>query len=85
MKILFTILYLSTFNMIENVFREIKDITYKKLYSNTYELKKDLKNIIEGEKIKKYLPKLFNETMKEYESFINSYINNNNVNNILNK
>ncbi len=82
MKILFTVPYRSTFNMIENVFREIKNITYKKLYSNTFELKKDLKSIIEGEKIKKYLPKLFNETMKEYESFIDSYINNNNINNL---
>ena len=38
LKVLFTIPYKSTFNMIEKVFRHIKNNTYKKIYGNKKEL-----------------------------------------------
>lgn len=73
LKILFNVPYKSTFNMIEIVFRNIKNLTYKKLYSRIEDLKNDIKAIIEGDLIKSSLGKLFKETLKEYQNFINDY------------
>ena len=71
LKILFNIPYKSNFNMIELAFRNIKNLTYKKLYSKIENLKHDIKTIIEGDLIKSSLAKLFKETLKEYQNFIN--------------
>ena len=81
LKILFNVPYKSTFNMVENVFRLIKNITYKKLYKNIIELKKDLKIIIEGDNVVKSLSKLYKETLVIYKNYIdsNNYINLNNL------
>ena len=59
--------------MIEIAFRNIKNLTYKKLYSNIEDLKKDVKIILEGDLIKNSLRKLFRETLKEYQYFIDNY------------
>lgn len=72
LKILFNVPYKSNFNMIEIAFRNIKNLTYKKLYSRLEDLKKDIKTIIEGDLIKSSLGKLFKETLKEYQNFINA-------------
>ena len=69
-KILFGVPYASNFNMIENVFRLIKNITYKKLYDNIELLTKDIINIINLDSTKNSLNRLFNETLGEYISFI---------------
>lgn len=71
LKILFNIPYKSNFNMIELAFRNIKNLTYKKLYSKIENLKHDIKAIIEGDLIKSSLAKLFKETLIEYQNFIN--------------
>ena len=57
LKILFTVPYNSPFNMIEICFRNIKNIIYKKIYSNKKNLLKDIKNILEGDIITKSLEK----------------------------
>ena len=70
LKILFNVPYLSNFNMVENVFRLIKNNTYKKLYNSTYELKSDIIKILDDKKTKSSLNNLFNETLGEYIEFI---------------
>ena len=59
MKILFNIPYFSNFNMVENVFRLIKNITYKKLYKIINYLIEDIKNILIDDKTIKSLNKLY--------------------------
>ena len=77
LKILFNIPYLSNFNMVENVFRLIKNKTYKKLYNSINELKSDVIKILNDNNTKNSLNKLFIETIGEYIKFIkqNEYIN----------
>ena len=58
--------------MVENIFRLIKNITYKKLYKNISKLKKDLILIIEGEIVTKSLNNLYLETLIIYKNYINS-------------
>ena len=70
LKIICNVPYKSSFNMIELAFRQIKNITYKKLYSSINELKTDLKIIIEGDTIRTLLPKLYRETLNIYKRFI---------------
>ena len=70
LKILFNVPYLSNFNMVENVFRLIKNNIYKKLYNSTYELKSDIIKILDDKKTKSSLNNLFNETLGEYIEFI---------------
>ena len=81
LKILFNVPYKFTFNMVENVFRLIKNITYKKLYQNIIELKNDLKIIIEGDNVVKSLNKLYKETLVIYKNYndSNNFINLNNL------
>lgn len=79
LKILFNIPYQSQWNMIELVFRLLKNIIYKKLYNNTKELKNDIIEIIESGKIEDSLPLLYNETIYHYLNFLNKY-NNYNLN-----
>ena len=74
LKILFNVPYNSMFNMIEIVFRYIKNITYKKIYSTKTELKNDLKIIIEGEGIQKSINNLYNETLNKYKDFLDNNI-----------
>ena len=56
--------------MIENLFRLIKNITYKKLYDDIELLTKDIINIINLDTTKNSLNRLFSETLGEYISFI---------------
>ena len=69
-KILFGVPYASNFNMVENVFRLIKNITYKKLYDDIELLTKDIINIINLDTTINSLNRLFSETLGEYISFI---------------
>ena len=70
LKILFGVPYASNFNMVENVFRLIKNITYKKLYDDIELLTKDIINIINLDTTINSLNRLFSETLGEYISFI---------------
>ena len=55
--------------MIENVFRLIKNNTYKKLYNNLEELTKDIIEILSLDSTRNSLNNLFIETLGEYVSF----------------
>ena len=77
MKILFNVPYKSCFNMIEKVFRHIKNITYKAIYSTKKELLKDLNRIINSEQLKQILKKLYRETLYIYKDFIKDNLNKN--------
>ena len=70
LKLLFNVPYLSNFNMVENMFRLIKNQTYKKLYDKIEELKYDIKSILNDNKTKLSLNKLFIETLEVYIQFI---------------
>ncbi len=70
-KVLFGVPYLSKWNMIENVFRFIKNYTYKRLYKNISSLENDIKNIIDNKINKIILSNLFREVLIEYTTFIN--------------
>ena len=56
--------------MVENMFRLIKNQTYKKLYDKIEELKYDIKSILNDNKTKLSLNKLFIETLEVYIQFI---------------
>lgn len=71
LKILFNVSYQSLWNMIELVFRLIKNKTYKKLYQNIEELEIDIIDIIQSGKIEDSLPSLYVETLNHYLNFIN--------------
>ena len=62
--------YKSSFNMIELVFRFIKNITYKNVYNKIEDLKNDVIKILDGKKIKRSLPLLYKETFEQYLTFI---------------
>ena len=55
--------------MIENVFRLIKNNTYKKLYDSTETLTKDIIEILGLDSTRNSLNNLFIETLGEYVSF----------------
>ena len=76
-KVLFGVPYASHYNMVENVFRLIKNKTYKKLYKSIELLITDIKEILNDNKALLSLKKLFNETVGEYLKFIqeNKHIN----------
>ena len=76
-KVLFGVPYASHYNMVENVFRLIKNKTYKKLYKSIELLITDIKEILNDNKTLLSLKKLFNETVEEYLKFIqeNKHIN----------
>jgi len=71
LKILFNIPYKSSWNMIELVFRLIKNITYKNIYQNINGVEKDIIDIIKSGKIEKSLNLLYKETLLNYFNFIN--------------
>ena len=77
LKILFNAPYISNFNMIEYVFRYIKNITYKKLYNSLLNLKKDVEEIIQSLQLKDSLERLYKETLSNSINFIenNRYMN----------
>lgn len=62
--------YRSNFNMIELVFRYIKNIVYKNIYSKMDDLKNDVINILESENLRKSLVNLYKETIEKYIIFI---------------
>lgn len=62
--------YRSPFNMIELVFRYVKNVTYKNIYKSIEEMQKDVIKILEGEELKKTLIKLYKETLLKYKDFI---------------
>ena len=74
LKVLFNVLYLSKFNMIEMCFRAIKNKTYKTIYKNITELKNELKILIEGDYLENLLNKLFIETLNNYLNYISENI-----------
>jgi hypothetical protein len=63
--------YQSAWNMIELVFRLIKNHTYKRLYKNRDELENGIIEIIESGKIEETLNSLYAETLIHYLNFIN--------------
>jgi len=69
-KVLFGVPYASNFNMVENVFRLIKNKTYKRIYNSIDVLKNDIVSILNNNSTKLTLKKLFNETIREYIKFI---------------
>lgn len=73
LKVLFNVPYLSNFNMVENMFRLVKNRTYKKLYNDLNILIEDIENIFKEEKTIISLKKLYIETLREYFNFINKY------------
>ena len=76
-KVLFNCPYISEFNMIEYCFRYIKNLTYKRLYSSIFELKKDVTEIIKSKNFENTLEKLYKDTLSNYINFIdkNKYQN----------
>ena len=70
LNILFTVPYESEFNPIELSFRYIKNIIYKKIYSNITDLKDDVLTIIKSKDMNKCILKNFKETLLKYERFI---------------
>ena len=77
LKVLFTVPYRSCFNMIEYCFRNIKNVTYKLLFSTIDEVDEKIKEILTEEKFITSLKYLFKETLNNYLSFINKYKENN--------
>jgi len=75
LKVLFNVPYKSMWNMIELVFRQIKNITYKRLYKNIKHLENDIKDIIQSGIIENSLPSFYQETLIHYSNFINEYKN----------
>ena len=75
LKIIFNVPYLSTFNMIELCFRQIKRDTYTHLYESIDELKKNIEEIILSEKFKGQLKSHFKETLETYLIFLIDYNN----------
>ena len=72
-KILFSVPYASQYNMVENVFRLIKNITYKRLYNSINVLSKDIEELLKGITISSSLGRIFKETIKEYLQFFEDY------------
>ena len=73
LKVLFTVPYRSNFNQIELVFRSIKNITYKELFSSIDNLKNRLEQIIKSEELNKTINLLFKDTLNNYLNFIKEY------------
>lgn len=71
LKVLFNVPYKSNWNMIELVFRLIKNLTYKNIYQNINSLEKDILEIIKSGKIENSLKNLYKETLSNYDCFIN--------------
>ena len=80
-KILFNVPYVSFFNMVELCFRAIKKLIYELLFSSINEVEKKIEEILDGEKLKKQIPLLFKETLREYIKYIeeNQKFNLNNI------
>ena len=70
LKILFNVPYISYFNMVELCFRAIKKEIYELLFSSIYEVEEKIEEILESEKLKKQIPLLFKETLREYIKYI---------------
>lgn len=73
LKVLFTVPYRSNFNQIELVFRSIKNITYKELFSSIENLKNRLEQIIKSEELNKTINLLFKDILNNYLNFIKEY------------
>ena len=76
-KILFGVPYLSKFNMIEFVFRGIKNILYKQLFESITEIEKKVKEILSDNNFCLSYKYYFKETLNNYYKFL---ITNNNIN-----
>ena len=74
-KVLTTTPYFSKLNMAEYIFRHIKNITYKKSYNTITELNKDVKNILQSDKLKSTIQNLYKYTLQNYREFIGKYNN----------
>lgn len=70
LKVFCTVPYESVFNPIELSFRAIKNITYKNIYNNIKDLKKDIQQIIKSDKFQNTINKNFIETLSKYLLFI---------------
>ena len=70
LKVLSNFPYYSVFNAIEYVFLNIKSSLYKRLIKNTKELKKYIKNIINDEKFKITLKKIYADELDIYFRYI---------------
>lgn len=72
MKVVFNVPYLSKFNMIELCFRALKNKIYKNLHNNINDIKKEIKEYIEGKYLRDLLGKLYKETLNKYLNFIDN-------------
>jgi hypothetical protein len=77
LKILSNCPYYSIFNAIEYVFLNIKSYLYKKLIKNIKELKKEINNILNDEKLKKTIKKIYADELGIYYKFIKDNDNEN--------
>ena len=67
--------YKSSFNMVELVFRFIKNITYKNIFYSVEEMKNEVEKILDGEDINKSLLNMYRETLEKYMDFTEKYKN----------
>ena len=73
LKIITNIPYESSFNMVELSFRYIKNIIYKKIFSNINDIINEVKFILESKKFLDSLPLQFKETLQKYIYYNNKY------------
>ena len=76
-NVIFTTPYQSVFTPIELAFRAIKNITYKKLYSEINDVTKDIIFLFNSEGIKNTLLYNYKETLNQYISFFEKNKNEN--------
>lgn len=76
--------YKSEFNMIELVFRFIKNIIYKNIYNNIKDLEIEVTQILNSQNLKNSLINLYRETLMQYLIFIQNH-NYLDLNEIMNK
>ena len=69
-KTLFTVPYFSQLNMIELVFRFIKNIIYKKMYTTMNDVIKDVISILNSEHLHNTMELLYKETLLKYLSYV---------------
>ena len=69
--------YESSFNSVELSFRFIKNIIYKKIFTDINEVVSEVTNIIESKNFSDSLPLQYKETIEKYIYYHIKYINEN--------
>jgi hypothetical protein len=76
-KIIFNVPYESSFDSVELSFRYIKNILYKRVYTNIEKVINDVKDILESPKFNDSLLFQYKETLERYIYYHNNYSNEN--------